>query len=796
MITPRWKKVISDLFGNPTRSFLVIVSIFIGVFAVGVVTNSQAIITREVSNTYIAANPAHASLTLSDQDSFTSDLLLTVRQMAEVGDVEARRLYSAQVRTAANDWRDLRVMGIDDFNDVRIDKFLPQEGATRPGAKEVLLERSGIQETGLKIGDTLLLERPDGRQRELRIAGIVYAPTEIPAQFGGTLVYVDMRTMEWISGRNDFNQLLFVSAENGDDQAHNEIVAKAVYNKVQKSGRTPPFPFVPIPNKHPLDQFIQGMVSIMGALGVMTVFLSGFLVTNTISALLTQQTRQIGIMKAIGAQRAQIMQMYLVLVLSFGILALLLAYPASQWFTRFFVDGTAATLNFELQDYSIPAQIILLQVAISLLTPVFAALLPILNGTGITIREALGSEGGAGTYGKGLLDRLIQSVRGLPRPVLLSLRNTFRRKGRVILTLTTLTLGGAIFIAMLSVRVSLTATLDDLLTALFDYDVQVSLERAYRDTYIITEAERVPGVATAEMWRTGSGRRVLPSSNEGNAITLFAVPPDTAMMNPKMTEGRWLLPEDTNAIVMSTGVMQEDTDLRVGDMVTLKIKGRESEWQIVGVMPVIGSTRWAYTSYASYGRVAREVGTASTLLIRTTERTGSLQRHVADAVDAHLSSLGVNVASTQTLAVIREQQESFFDVIIFALVAMALLIAVVGGLGLMGTMSLNVMERTREIGVMRAIGASDGAILQIVIIEGLVLGMLSWVLGVLLSFPLSQLIATQVGIILFTFPLSFSFASEGAILWLIISLVVASGASIIPAWRASQMTVRDVLAYE
>lgn len=796
MLAPRWKKVTSDLFGNPIRSLLVIVSIFIGVFAVGVVSNSQAIITREVSNTYIAANPAHASLSLSDQDSFSSDLLLTVRQMREVGDAEARRLYGAQVRTATNDWRNLRVMGIDNFNDVRIDKFLPQAGATRPGTREVLLERSGMQETGLNLGDTLLLERPDGRRRELRITGIVYAPTEIPAQFGGTLVYVDMGTMEWISGRRDFNQLLFISAENGDDQAHNEIVAKAVYEKVRKSGRDPGFPSVPVPNKHPLDQFIQGMVSIMGALGVMTVFLSGFLVTNTISALLTQQIRQIGIMKSVGAQRHQIMQMYLVLVLSFGIIALLLTYPASQWFTRFFVDGTAATLNFELRDYSIPSQIILLQVAISLLTPMLAALLPILSGTGITIREALSSEGGAGTYGKGLLDRLIQNVRGLPRPVLLSLRNTFRRKGRVVLTLTTLTLGGAIFIAMLSVRVSLTATLDDLLSALFDYDVQVSLERDYRDTYIITEAERVPGVASAEMWRTGSGRRVLPSGNEGNAITLFAVPPDTTMMNPKMTEGRWLLPEDTNAIVMSTGVMQEDTDLRVGDMVTLKIKGRESEWQIVGVMPVIGSTRWAYISYDAYGRVAREVGTASTLLIRTTERTGPLQRHVADAVDAHLSSLGVNVANTETLAVIREQNESFFNVIIFALVAMALLIAVVGGLGLTGTMSLNVMERTREIGVMRAIGASDGAVLQIVIIEGLVLGILSWALGVLLSFPLSQLIATQVGIVLFTFPLSFSFASEGAIIWLILSLVVAAGASLIPAWRASQMTVRDVLAYE
>ncbi len=796
MLAPRWKKVLSDLIVNPVRSALVIISIVIGVFGVGVITSSQAIIMREMNSTYRAAIPAHATLSVSDVDSFDSSLVTTVKHMPEVGDAEARRLYSAQVFTRHGDWRSLRLMGIADFDDIRIDRFLPQQGATKPGDREVLLERSGIGETGLNIGDTLVLERPDGKRRQLLITGIVYAPTEPPAQFMGTLGYVNMATMDWISGRDDFNQLLFVSAENGDDQARNEMVAEAVYEKVQKSGRNPAFPNVPVPNKHPLDQFIQGMVTVLGSLGVMAVFLSGFLVTNTISALLAQQIRQIGIMKSIGAQRIQIIQMYMVLVLSFGLIALLIAFPLSRLVTRQFVDLVAAQFNFELTSYAVPPSVMLVQVGISLITPVLAALLPVWNGTSITINEALGSEGGAGSYGRGLLDRLIQRVRGLPRPMLLSLRNTFRRKGRVALTLTTLTLGGAIFISMLSVRLSLTATMDNILNSLFDYDVNVQLERAYRDSYIITEAERVPGVESAEMWRGGAGRRVLPSGNEGEAITIFAVPPDTTMMNPNIIQGRWLLPDDQNAIVMSTGVMQDDTDLRVGDTVTLKIAGRDTTWQIVGVMPAIGDTRWAYTSYEAFGRANREVGTADTLLVKTTERSGAFQREVAAALDAHLSSLGVNVAGTETLATIREQQETFFNVIIFALLAMTLLIAVVGGLGLTGTMSLNVIERTREIGVMRAIGASDGSILQIVLAEGMVLGMLSWALGVLLSFPLSRILAEQVGVVLFSLPLSFSFAADGALLWLIISLVVAAVASFLPAWRASQMTVRDVLAYE
>ncbi|NJO83450.1 MAG: FtsX-like permease family protein [Blastochloris sp.] len=106
------------------------------------------------------------------------------------------------------------------------------------------------------------------------------------------------------------------------------------------------------------------------------------------------------------------------------------------------------------------------------------------------------------------------------------------------------------------------------------------------------------------------------------------------------------------------------------------------------------------------------------------------------------------------------------------------------------------LERIREIGVMRAIGASDNQVLQVVLVEGMVLGSMSWVLGALLSFPMSIFLSRQVGLQLFNFPLSFSFSMMGAGIWLGLSLVLAAVASFLPAWRASRVTVRDVLAYE
>jgi putative ABC transport system permease protein len=121
---------------------------------------------------------------------------------------------------------------------------------------------------------------------------------------------------------------------------------------------------------------------------------------------------------------------------------------------------------------------------------------------------------------------------------------------------------------------------------------------------------------------------------------------------------------------------------------------------------------------------------------------------------------------------------------------------VVGGIGLMGTMSLNVLERTREIGIMRAVGATGIAISQIVIVEGVLIGLISWAIGVLLAYPLSIGLCNMIGNSILRSPLSYVFSTTGALLWLAIALVLAALASLLPARSASRISVREVLAYE
>ena len=137
-----------------------------------------------------------------------------------------------------------------------------------------------------------------------------------------------------------------------------------------------------------------------------------------------------------------------------------------------------------------------------------------------------------------------------------------------------------------------------------------------------------------------------------------------------------------------------------------------------------------------------------------------------------------------------------FNIITSVLMIMAFLLAIVGSLGLMGTMSINVLERQREIGVMRAIGASNAAILQIFVVEGMVIGALSWGAGLLLSSPISYLMSRRIGMVFAKQPLTYVYDPRGPIFWLLIVLAVAALASLVPARNAANLSVRETLAYE
>ncbi|MBI4280431.1 MAG: ABC transporter permease, partial [Armatimonadetes bacterium] len=593
----------------------------------------------------------------------------------------------------------------------------------------------------------------------------------------------------------DFNQIDFVASERPTDKVHVHAVAARIRNRIESSGREVFFTLILEPGKHWADNSMQAMIIMLGVLGALSLLLSGFLVVNTITALLTQQVRQVGIMKAIGARADQVAGLYLTTVAIFGALALVVAVPLGALAARAMATYVGGLLNFEIALYQVSLRVLALEVTAGLIVPVAAALYPIIAGTRITVREAISTYGLGAGGGQSRLDRFAGRVRGLTRPLLLSLRNTFRRRGRLALTLTTLTLAGAIFIGITSVQRSLMGFMETLFRY-WNYDVQVEFQRSYRVEQLQHQARSVPGVARVESWGFRSSQRVRPDGTESESIFLVTLPAATGMLQPILLGGRWLVPGDENALVVNTDLTKKEPDVRVGDEIVLKIGTRKSTWRVVGLVQGILAGPLAYANYPYASRVIHAYGRADRVQVVTDRHDGAYTARVARAIETQFRRAGLRLTSNQTTAELRKMVAAQFNVIIVFLMIMAVLLAVVGGLGLAGTMSINVLERTREIGVMRAIGASDRAVVQIVLVEGVLIGVLSWMAGAVLAYPLGLGLSNAVGQAFLNATPAYRYSLPGAALWLALVIVLAAVASFLPAWNASRLTIRDVLAYE
>jgi putative ABC transport system permease protein len=134
-------------------------------------------------------------------------------------------------------------------------------------------------------------------------------------------------------------------------------------------------------------------------------------------------------------------------------------------------------------------------------------------------------------------------------------------------------------------------------------------------------------------------------------------------------------------------------------------------------------------------------------------------------------------------------------IFIIALMLISTVMAVVGGLGLMSSMGTSVIERTREFGVMRAIGARSATILRNIISEGVFIGLMSWVIALPLSVPLSLGIDYLLGMMSFRSPLPLIISPIGLVIWASLIIVGSIAASAYPARQASRLTVRETLAY-
>lgn len=797
---PRTRKVLSDFSGNRARSIMVMASIAVGLVAIGMILILMEAMPSDMKEGYAAVNPANIQI---EGVSFDQDFIDHLGRLPQIRQAEGVAITTLRIKTGANQLKPIKILASSDFTERKINQVSLVAGAWPPKEREIVLEVNRADETPYRIGDQVAIQLSSGETRELKLVGIVQDQT-LGADRGGAGFflapiqgYVTLDTLPLFKLPERLTTLQLTTVDGSDLNAIEEA-ATLVLEECRQNGYTTTSKAVRLSTEHPNLLYVNAMTAILFLLGLLVIFLSAFLIINTLSALLNQQIEQIGVFKSYGATREQIIFMYLRLVLLFSFFGFLIAIPLTNLVAFRELDQMAPQLNYISRGFRWVPRAVLGQALIALIVPQAAALIPILHGSNLTVQQALNGSDAAEAGSTGWRPQWLKWLH-LSRPIAISLRNVFRKRLRLILTLITLALGGAMFVATFNMR----ASIEDYIQRLGNYfmaDVNLTFSQPYNLSEIEQVARELPEVESIEGWAAAIGQMVTDDDRPGETILMEGPPESSTLLEPIMIRGRWLDPQDANAIVLNEVFMDMYPDVRVGDVIRLKIAGKEISWQVVGFFQFAGKNTGlvAFTNYSPLARATHTWNQSTDF--RVVARKGNLtldeQNDLAAKLETVFTERGYQVSEARAGQSILKNSATGLNTLTGFLLFLAILMAVVGTIGLSGTMSLNVMERTREIGVMRAIGASDFEIQRMIIVEGMVVGMIGWVTSLAAAIPVSNALATAIGGAIFGNPIPVTFTLTGVGLWLGLMVIFTILASWVPARTASRLTIRQILAYE
>ena len=297
MLTTPWLKVLIDLWEHRGRTLVVALAIAVGVYAVGVVLNTREILVREYRQDQVGALMASAVIHTAP---FEKDLADTIAKLPLVAAAEGRTTVSGRVIRPNGTPQEIELVAIPDFENLTIDAFAPLSGAYPPGRREAVVEGASFASLQTQLGDEITIQLNNDATRTLRVVGTVHDGQRFsPTLAGAATAFVTPETLEALGYPAQHTEMLVRAAEPSHDEANILAALDQVEAQLKDSGRTVYSREVITESR--ADPFIGSVVLILTAFGLVILLLSSFLVVNAMSALITQQVPQIGVMKLIGA---------------------------------------------------------------------------------------------------------------------------------------------------------------------------------------------------------------------------------------------------------------------------------------------------------------------------------------------------------------------------------------------------------------------------------------------------------------------------------------------------------------
>lgn len=786
------KKSWSDLKIHPARTMLLVFALIIGLWGVGTILVSYSILNNDLNENYTRTKPAHAIL---KSDNFNKLNLSEFISRPEIESAEFRDLSMQRIEVYPGKWLPLWLFGVEDFTNFNLVKFYKERGNQVPDSGTMLIERDGqnVRVSNLKIGSNPNV-RIGNNNINIPITGIVFDPAQAPATQDAFIYgYTDKKTFRQIVGEAA-NQRLIFRLNNVASKLQIQEATKIIINNFQKKGVVISEVVVPQYREHPHQFQLNTLLMLNGAIGFLAFIMGAVLVSQLMSAILAQQIRQIGIMKAIGGSKVQVLKIYLVMVFIFGLASSIVAIPLSVVSGYAYAEFVAAILNFNIITTSLPIPLYLLLVIFGVFLPLLLSLPPILKGIRVSVHDAITDYGISHNTQPLKLGAI--SLIPFSGNITLALRNSLRRKKRLMVTVVTMSLGVAIFSTSFNVKRSLEVFLAESRDSM-KHDVQVVLKEQAPLETALAPFDHLENIERIETWNGGKGGLQTDLISTTNGIGIVALPHDTDLVKWNLIAGRWLNPDGIIEIVMNQQAIEKFGEHKVGEFYQIKIKGKLIETKLVGIIKEFDSPK-IYIDKDQYDALVNPTHLVNSLMFVAATKDYSKILELKKEVENAIAASDLNILYVMSQA---ERAQIIYDhlnIILIILALLAFLVLIVSALGMASATGINIIERAREIGVMRAIGATPKIIYNIFVTEGLLISGFSITLGLLLAAPLSYLASRFFGGLILgdNTTLDLTLSLSGLAITFFATFIFGWIASRVPARKAIQVSTREALSYE
>jgi len=778
-LSPLGRKSLADVTRRKGRTLLVVLGILVGVGGLTAINVSAD--TLYAAFAYSAGKTPTPDIALGVHNADAS-ILPVVEAAANVKTVQLTDYYSTRWKIAATPGHvNMQIVGYRDFSHIALFPIQITSGRA-PGPGEVVMETGDRVLQGFNLGDTITVDTPNG-PTPLTIVGTSRALGHTSSAFSSNArAFMTADALRTLSGGDSSTeiqaQVVDKSQETATLLALKALLAEhtiAVKYTYTIEGYWDPGP-------------INGLFTILRVLSAIALLLTSFLIINTVTTLVAEQTKVIGTMKAAGATSGTVMRGYFSSVGIYGLLGTALGLALGIYGGYQLTLYLATIITLDLGPFSLSPWIVGMALLVGVGVPFAAALLPLWSGTRITVREAMAAYGVSTGTGR-VHVVLAQRLSWVPQTIWLGLRGLFRRRGRAILTLLALTLSSTAFLSIQTTTYSVNTFITQLFGQ-YDFDAFVGTKALPYDQ-IRAKLLAVPNVARVERFEQNEVK------TSWGQILLTGVEQDAQLYHHTLLAGRWLTPGEQNALVISD-TLANATGKHVGQTLAFSSSTANATWSIVGEVHDLngglGLKGVALTTIDDL-HAFEQVGPtlAGSFILRAADRSPAAVNTMADTLDETLSRQGLApFVSTAQQQIHRNQNQ--FQILYVLLYAVAAIVALVGILGLFNTLTTSVLERRREIGILRSMGASGWRVGAVFWTEGMALAGISWLVAVAIGVPAAFGFVTLISTVLL--PIPFAFSPLTLLVTLVFILLSATLASLIPAISAARVRIADILRYE